>query len=92
MVGMILSLGVFSTEAVAHPKGKHHHKHGYHHQHKHKHKKMGVVKHKPPKHRYYHYKRITPRGTYIQIGNFTYLKVDDYYYKRSKDRYVHVVF
>lgn len=95
IVGMMLSFGLFSAEAAAHP--KHHHKHGHHHghhhkhKHKHKHKKVIVVNHKRPKHHYYHYKRIPPRSTYIQIGNFTYLKVDDYYYKRSKDRYVHVV-
>ncbi|PQJ42800.1 hypothetical protein BTO00_12230 [Vibrio campbellii] len=45
-------------------------------------------KHGPHHH---HHKHIPPRGTYIQIGNFTYLKVDDFYYKRSKDRYIHVV-
>ncbi|MGD1455681.1 hypothetical protein [Vibrio harveyi] len=91
MIGMMLSLGVFSADVSAHPK-HHYNKHGHHHhKHKHKHKKVVVVKHKRPKHYYYHYKRIPPRSTYIQIGNFTYLKVDEHYYKRSKDRYVHVV-
>ncbi|MFZ3507581.1 hypothetical protein [Vibrio harveyi] len=91
MIGMMLSLGVFSADVSAHPK-HHHNKHGHHHhKHKHKHKKVVVVKHKRPKHYCYHYKRIPPRSTYIQIGNFTYLKVDEHYYKRSKDRYVHVV-
>ncbi|WP_409933023.1 hypothetical protein [Vibrio jasicida] len=97
IVGMMLSLGMFSAEAIAHP--KHHHKHGHHHghhhhhhkhRHKHKHKKVVVVKPKRLKHHYYHYKHIPPRSTHIQIGNFTYLKVDDFYYKRSKDRYIHV--
>ncbi|MFH0273534.1 hypothetical protein [Vibrio jasicida] len=97
IVGMMLSLGMFSAEAIAHP--KHHHKHGHHHghhhhhhkhRHKHKHKKVVVVKPKRPKHNYYHYKHIPPRSTHIQIGNFTYLKVDDFYYKRSKDRYIYV--
>ncbi|MGR5209253.1 hypothetical protein ACPV4A_01790 [Vibrio rotiferianus] len=93
VIGMMFSLGLFSTTANAHSEYKHHHKHHHKHKnkHKHKHKKVVVVKHKRPKHYYYHYKRIPPRSTYIQIGNFTYLKVDDHYYKRSRDRYVHVV-
>ncbi|TOD41468.1 hypothetical protein CGJ65_06380 [Vibrio parahaemolyticus] len=99
MVGVMLSLGVFSAEAMADPKHRHGHKHEHHHdhhhhkrkhKHKHRHHDVIVVNPRPPRHQYYYYDRIPRNSTYIQIGNFTYLKVDDHYYRRSSDRYIHV--
>ncbi|EJC7120912.1 hypothetical protein DC924_RS15530 [Vibrio parahaemolyticus] len=94
MVGVMLSLGVFSAEAMAHGhKHEHHHDHHHHkrkHKHKHRHHDVIVVNPRLPRHQYYYYDRIPRNSTYIQIGNFTYLKVDDHYYRRSSDRYIHV--
>ncbi|MCR9443901.1 hypothetical protein NB508_07170 [Vibrio alginolyticus] len=104
MVGVMLSLGVLSTEAVADPKHKHrhrydhhhahhhHHKHTRKHKHKHKHRDVIYVETRRPRRSYYYHDRIPRNSTYIKIGDFTYLKVDDRYYRRSNDRYIHVEF
>ncbi|MCR9367484.1 MULTISPECIES: hypothetical protein [Vibrio] len=108
MVGVILSLGVFSTEVMADPKHRHghrydhHHEHHHHHKrkHKHKHKHKHKYKHRDviyvesrrPRRSYYYHDRIPRNSTYIKIGDFTYLKVDDRFYRRSNDRYIHVEF
>ncbi|EOX4835257.1 hypothetical protein [Vibrio alginolyticus] len=104
MVGVMLSLGVLSTEAVADPKHKHghrygydhhhahhhHHKHKRKHKHKHKHRDVIYVETRRPRRSYYYHDRIPRNSNYIKIGDFTYLKVDDRYYRRSNDRYIHV--
>ncbi|AEX24825.1 hypothetical protein VEJY3_22061 [Vibrio sp. EJY3] len=108
MAGVMLTLGIFSADAMADPKHKHryerehhhyhddhdhdrhHHKHKRKHKHKHKHRDVIVVEHRPPRHRYYYRDRVPSNSVFIQIGNLTYLKVDDHYYRRSNDRYVHV--
>ncbi|WMN89891.1 hypothetical protein NI382_17480 [Vibrio parahaemolyticus] len=104
MAGVMLSLGMFSADAMADHKHKHGHKRDHHHyyydhdrdhhhhkrKHKHKHRDVIVVEHRPPRHRYYYRDRVPSNSVFIQIGNLTYLKVDDHYYRRSNDRYVHV--
>ncbi len=101
MAGVMLSLGIFSAEAMADPKHKHGHKRDHHHyhdhdhhhkkrKHKHKHREVIVVDSRPPRHRYYYRDRVPSNSVFIQIGNLTYLKVDDHFYRRSNDRYIHV--
>ncbi|MGY0615457.1 hypothetical protein [Vibrio sp. FJH11] len=105
MAGVMLSLGMFSADAMADPKHNHGHRDDHHHYHdydrdrdrhhhkrkyKHKHKEVIVVESRPPRYRYYHRDRVPSNSVFIQIGNLTYLKVDDHYYRRSNDRYVHV--
>ncbi|HHF3149053.1 hypothetical protein FKN08_09600 [Vibrio sp. 1-2 (7-a)] len=99
MVGVILSLGVFSTEVMADPKHRHghrydhhHHKRKHKHKHKYKHRDVIYVESRRPRRSYYYHDRIPRNSTYIKIGDFTYLKVDDRYYRRSNDRYIHVEF
>ncbi|CAM3043780.1 hypothetical protein QTO01_04975 [Vibrio mytili] len=107
MAGALLSLGMFSADAIADPKHKHGHKRAHHHhdhyyddrhhhkrkhkhKHKHRHRDVVVIDSRPPRHRYYYRDRIPRDSVFIQIGNLTYLKVDDHYYRRSNDRYIHV--
>ncbi|MGP8308521.1 hypothetical protein [Vibrio sp. YIC-376] len=103
IAGVMLSLGMFSADAMADPKHKHGHRDDHHHyydydddhhhhkrKYKHKHREVIVVESRPPRYRYYHRDRVPSNSVFIQIGNLTYLKVDDHYYRRSNDRYVHV--
>ncbi len=84
------------------PKHEHHHyhdrKHDHHHKRKHKHthkhkyqhREVIVVESRPPRHHYYYRDRVPSDSVFVQIGNLIYLKVDDHFYRRSNDRYVHV--
>lgn len=107
MAGVMLSLGMFSADAMADPKHNHGHRDDHNHyrdydrdrerdrhhhkrKYKHKHQEVIVVESRPPRYRYYHRDRVPSNSVFIQIGNLTYLKVDDHYYRRSNDRYVHV--
>lgn len=104
MAGVMLSLGVFSADVAAHPKHKHGHKRDHHqhydeeyahhhkrkHKHKHQHREVIVVESRPPRHHYYYRDRVPSNSVFVQIGNLIYLKVDDHFYRRSNDRYVHV--
>ncbi|MDR9829085.1 hypothetical protein RCJ22_26195 [Vibrio sp. FNV 38] len=95
LTALIVSL--FSFQAVAHPSQGNKHKPGHKHGHKHGHNKVVVIKkHRPspkkrPKHKHYHHKKMPRNTTYITIGNFTYAKVNDHYYKRQGDRYINVI-
>lgn len=109
MAGVMLSLGMFSADAMADPKHNHGHRddhrhyrdydddddddrhhHKRKHKHKYKHQEVIVVESRPPRYRYYYRDRVPSNSVFIQIGNLTYLKVDDHYYRRSNDRYVHI--
>lgn len=75
-----------------HESDYHHHKrkHKHKHKHKHSHREVIVVDARAPRQNYYYRDRIPSNSVFIQIGDLTYLKVDDHFYRRSNDRYVHV--